>query len=107
MKARYDDLDTRTIALASVVSAIVLLILILAGRAMAYGWAASVEESKFSSARYEDSEQYIAQQKAVLQQFKRVEESTEEGQSAFSRLVIPIDRAVELMSLELKPEPGT
>jgi len=107
MLARYDDLDTRTIALSSVVSAIVLLILILAGRAVAYSWAAAVEDGKYQSAKYEESDQAIADQKAVLKEFAKVERPAEEGQEASSRLVIPVDKALELIIPELTAKPST
>lgn len=107
MTARYDDLDTRTIALASIVSAIVLLILILAGRAVAYGWADSVEQERFESAKYEEADRWIASQKAVLSDFSKVDVPGDEKQPASSRLVIPIDRAIELVRQELTAKPST
>ena len=107
MLARYDDLDTRTIALSSVISAIVLLILILAGRAVSYSWAAAVEDGKFETAKYVESDQAIADQKAVLKEFAKVEQPAEEGQEASSRLVIPMERALDLISQELTAKPST
>ena len=105
--ARYDDLDTRTIAYASVLSAVVLLILILAGRAMAYAWESAVEAQKVGGARYTVAEQEIANQKQVLQQSATLEEVVEEGQPPVTRRVIPIDRAFELVREEPAAAAGT
>jgi hypothetical protein len=107
MLARYDDLDTRTIALASILSAIVLLILILAGRAVAYSWASVIEDEKYLSAKYQEADQVIADQKAVLKDFATVEQPAQEGQEASSRQVIPIERAMELIGKELVAKPST
>ncbi len=106
--ARYDDLDTSTIALSAVVSAVVLLILILAGRAVSYAWENSAEERKSQATVYHDADNAIAQQKSVLSEFGMVEiPAEEEGQDAAKRIVIPIDRAYELIRQELSQPPNT
>jgi hypothetical protein len=105
--ARYDDLDTTAIAHFSIVSTVVLFILILAGRALSYGWAYSFEEARSRTARYTVSEREIARQKALLADFSTVEEPAEEGQEPGSRLVIPVSKALELVSQEIAAEPST
>jgi len=81
--------------------------LILAGRALAYGWSASVEEERYQFSKYVEADQWIASQKAVLNEFSKADIPGEDGQAASSRLVIPIDRAVELVRPELTAESGT
>lgn len=105
--ARYDDLDTTAIAHFAVVSSIVLFILILAGRALSYGWSHSFEEARSRTARYTVSEREIERQKALLSDFASVEDSAEEGQEPASRLIIPVSKALELVSQELAAESGT
>jgi hypothetical protein len=115
--ARYDDLDTTSIGFAAVISSVVLLILILLGRAIAYGWANSAEDRKSQTARYVISETEIARQKALLAEFAQVrleEVESAEGEAASEpeeessvRLVIPVGNALELVSEELSSEPST
>ena len=106
--ARYDDLDTKTIAIAAVLSSIVLVILLLAGRAMAYAWEYSYEEERAAKAKYLVSDDTIAAQKSQLTSYAEVQvEATEEGQQPTRRLVIPIEKAKELVRGELAPKPKT
>lgn len=106
--ARYDDLDTRTIGMAAVISSIVLFILILAGRAMAYAWQGTYEEELLVNARYETSENEIAAQKAVLTKTgKVIDPPVKEGANPTERNVMPIDKALQLIGKELSTQPKT
>lgn len=108
--ARYDDLDTTAIAQFTVVSSVILLILILAGRAVSYGWSNSFEENRSRSARYTVSEREISRQKSLLAEFGTVEETIdqEDGEPESSkRFVIPVSKAIEFVKQELAAESGT
>jgi hypothetical protein len=105
--ARYDDLDTTAIAQFAVVSSVVLLILILAGRALAYGWAHSYEEARSQTARYTVSDREIERQKALLADYATLEEVGQEGQDGTKRFVIPVSRALELVGQELGSQSST
>jgi hypothetical protein len=106
--ARYDDLDTKTIAIAAIVSSIVLVVLILGGRALSYTWQSYAEELRTEKARYTTSDEAIAAQKAVLQTSGKVQDPPlQEGTEPVTRLVVPVSAAQELISKELGTQPKT
>ena len=64
--ARYDDLNTSSIAYATFVSAVVLLVVILLVQALTYNWILGEDERKLSNSHYISSDAEIANQKAKL-----------------------------------------
>lgn len=106
--ARYDDLDTKTIALSAIVSSIVLFLLILGGRAMSYAWQNSAEDARRETSKYAVSDAEIAAQKELLKKSGKVEDPpAQEGGSPVVRDVLPIDQALRLVAEELSSKPGT
>lgn len=105
--ARYDDLDTRAIALSTVLSTILLVIILMAARAMAYAWEYSFDEERAATAKYTVSDNEIAAQKDRLKNYTTVAVEGEEGQQPSTRNVIPIERAQEIVRQELTAKPKT
>jgi|694.fasta_scaffold00033_66 hypothetical protein len=105
--ARYDDLDTRTIALSTIMSSIFLVIILLAARAMAYAWEYSYEEERAATAKYTVSDKEIEAQKDRLKSYTTDTVEGEEGQPPSTRNVIPIQRAQEFVRQELTAKPKT
>ncbi len=106
--ARYDDLDTKSIALTTVISSIVLVVLILAGRALSYTWQSFSEEKRTRTAKYSVSDQEIADQKAVLTKAGTVQDPpAKEGDKPTDRIVLPIEKAQQLIGKELSTQPKT
>ncbi|MEZ6138190.1 MAG: hypothetical protein R3C53_25175 [Pirellulaceae bacterium] len=134
--ARYDDLDTTTIAYTTFVSCILLLIIILLGRALCYAWIEAEDDRKLANARYESSDQLIREQKAKLAMYEKVQvevppapNATTDGGAGDAanadpaesdagkdkepeivteeRLRIPIDQAKALLLKELGKSPTT
>ena len=120
-KNRYDDLNTGAIAYATFVSCIVLLVTILAVRALCFAWVESEEASKLAEASYTTADNVISEQQSRLVGYdKRMVEITVpvDGQAespdgavemetkAEERIQIPISRAKELIFDELGAEGG-
>ncbi len=111
--ARYDDLNTTAIAYATFVGAIVLLVLILLGRALCYSWVESEDEHKLANAHYEVSDTKISEQKSLLGGYHKVQveigEATKDKPAETKQVLhIPIERAKELLLGEMhKSEPST
>lgn len=103
--ARYDDLNTGAIAYATFVSSVLLLVIILLVRALCYSWVEAEDARKLSEAHYYSADRMISEQKATLSGYKKetVEVPAEDGADAQAepvsteRLLIPIDRAKELI----------
>lgn len=106
--ARYDDLDTKAIAIATLISCILLVVLILAGTAISYDWQNSAEEGRTAKAKYTASDEAIAAQKALLQTSGQIQDPPlQEGGEPVTRIAVPIDRAQDLISKELGTQPKT
>ena len=116
--ARYDDLNTRAIAYTTFVSAIILLLIILLGRALCYAWIENEDERKLADAHYVSSDQIIREQKETLADYKKVQVElppleTEDPAAppaeplTEERVHIPIDHAKNLLLKELSSEPST
>jgi hypothetical protein len=100
--ARYDDLDTKTIAFSAVISSVILLILILGGRALAYSWEFYVKDERLNNAVYHSSNEAISAQKGLLNKSGQVEDPpVKEGDKPVVRNVVPIKQAEELVAKEL------
>ena len=64
--ARYDDLNTSSIAYATFISAVVLFVVILLVQALTFNWLLGEEERKFAKSHYISADAEIAKQKAKL-----------------------------------------
>lgn len=107
--ARYDDLNTSAIAYATFVSSVLLLVIILLVRALCYSWVEAEDARKLSGAHYSSADQMISEQKATLSGYKKetievpAEDAAADAQTqpvSTERLLIPIDRAKELILQE-------
>jgi hypothetical protein len=117
--ARYDDLNTRAIAYTTFVSSILLIIIILLGRALCYTWIESEDQRKLAEAHYITSDQAISEQKAAIAKYERSKVeiapadngSTDPNQKLEplfeDRLHIPVDDAKKIILEELKSPPQT
>ena len=112
--ARYDDLNTGMIAYSSFIGCVILLVLILLGRALCYAWVENEDDRKLAKASYEASDATISEQLSQLADYQRVKPATEETDEQDStaaesdaagepaeRLVIPIERARDLLLKEM------
>ncbi len=109
--ARYDDLNTRSIGYAALVSTIILLLIILALRALCYGWIEGEVQQRLANARYPDSDQVLEQQRELIETYGKVvvelpppPEKPDAEPRKEERLRIPVDRAAELLLKELSQE---
>lgn len=106
--ARYDDLHTGTIAYATFLSSIVLVVIILLIRALCYYWVESEEARKLVDAHYETSDQEISDQKQMLDGYQKVKIEIPAMGDAEARteekLHIPLSRAKELLIEEWSGE---
>ncbi|MFN3193740.1 MAG: hypothetical protein ACE361_24720 [Aureliella sp.] len=105
-KNRYDDLYTGTIAYATLLSCIVLVITILGIRALCCAWVEGEEERKTANAHYLSSDQEIGEQKARLVGYgKSTVEVAGSGEGAAPETVevirIPIEEAKSALLNEL------
>ena len=122
--ARYDDLETGSIAYATFLSCILLIIIILLVRALCYSWLEGEDDRKLADAHYVTADAEISEQKSNLSGYKKVmvevmPPPAEDGQPSAAadepkleeRIRIPIDRAKELLLEELSktksPQPST
>lgn len=114
--ARYDDLDTKTIAYTTFVSTVLLVVIILCVQALCYNWLDSVEEARITDQGYKNSDATIREQLLKLDgyQWAEVPVAAEPGQpepkageppKTVKKLQIPIERAKQLLLNELK-KPG-
>lgn len=112
--ARYDDLNTTAIAYTTFISSILLVIIILLGRALCYVWIETEDQRKLSTASYEVSDRLIGEQKSMLSGYQtvRVELPPAEGADPAAapqyeeRVRIPIEKAKELLLKDLAAEPS-
>ncbi|MEC8553996.1 MAG: hypothetical protein VXZ82_03210 [Planctomycetota bacterium] len=101
---RYDDLYTGTIAYATFLSCIVLVVTILGVRALCYAFVEGEEQRKTEGIHYVAADDVISEQKARLDGYRQetveVMVTKEDGTlvpSSEQRLRIPIGRAKELI----------
>jgi hypothetical protein len=64
--ARYDDLNTSAIAYATLISAVLLLVIILLVQALTYNWILGEDQRKLTDSHYTEADTEIAKQKAKL-----------------------------------------
>lgn len=113
--ARYDDLNTGPIAYAAFVSSVLLLVIILLVRALCYSWVEAEDEKKLAAAHYSSADSEIVAQKARISRYGKqsVVVAPPEGQAPeggepmeVQRLVIPVERAKDMLLKDLKAEPN-
>lgn len=112
--ARYDDLNTGAIAYSTFVGAILLLIIILLGRALCYAWIEREDARKVANASYTASDQKVSNQRGELAEYRTRTIQLASGDEGFGEepeekelLVIPIERAKELVLEEVGESPKT
>ena len=71
--ARYDDLKTGTIAYATFISAVLLLVIVLLLQALTFSWIEGEEVRKLTEGHYTAADEKITRQKAQLDQYAEVE----------------------------------
>ncbi len=70
--ARYDDLNTNSIAYATFISAVLLFVIILLIQALTYNWITGEEERKLATSHYVSADAEIEKQKAKLEGYQQV-----------------------------------
>ncbi len=104
--ARYDDLNTSVIGYATILSALLLVVIIVGVEALCYHWE-NVEEKNKEKYEYVTSTQVLDQQKKSLSQYEWVKvpapepEKGKEKEPDGKRLQIPLERAQEIILSEL------
>ena len=116
--ARYDDLDTTAIAYTTFVSTVILVIIILLGRALCYSWLESEEERKLGQANYVAADRAIGEQLSVLDGYQKVQvelpgqpdpsnPEAEVAPQVQEKVRIPISKAKELVLEQYQVKPST
>jgi hypothetical protein len=109
--ARYDDLNTSTIAYATLVSCLGLVLIVLLLQSLTFGWIGAEEHRKLVESHYTASDEDIALQKSKLNRYAEelVEiippadpaSTTPPKPVQVPRLHIPISQAQALLKKEL------
>lgn len=104
--ARYDDLNTNSIAYAVVVSSLVLLVAVLGMQALSYSLESYEQARKMQTTEYTRAKRTLSEQADSLSgyyQEQTFESESGEGAEAVvsERIQIPIERAKELILKEL------
>lgn len=109
--ARYDDLNTSSIAYATLVSTIVLLIVVLLVQALTYNWLVGEDQRKLTETHYHSADNEIARQKSKLESYGPAEalpkpEGQQQAEPAAEakkdRYKIPLKQAQILIMQESK-----
>ncbi|MCA9192966.1 MAG: hypothetical protein KDB03_14420 [Planctomycetales bacterium] len=107
--ARYDDLNTGAIAYSVVAGSVLLLLIIIAVKALCNGMIETEEENKLAKSHYETSDAEITRQRQLMAAYDKIvtEQTDENGKPIkVERYVIPIDQAREIVLHEMAT-PGT
>lgn len=114
--ARYDDLNTKAIAYATLLSCILLVIVIFGLQALTFAWINGEEEQRLENSHYTSSDKEIARQKEELAGYDKIKVEVipetdpnaptpnpgEEPKAIMEdRVHIPVDRAGQLLLKEL------
>jgi hypothetical protein len=109
--ARYDDLKTGPIAYAALVSTILLLVIILLVRALCYSWIEAEDAKKLAEAHYFAADVEVSRQKEQISSYRKEivpatspTENEDVQPAEEERLVIPVERAKELLLQDLRVE---
>ena len=87
--AAYDDLDTRQIWVVGIISAVLTAVTILAVQVLYYALLNWHDEAKLAGSEYTQSIDHIEKQELSLSEYGRAKEG---------QILIPIDRAMELVA---------
>ncbi len=109
--ARYDDLNTSSIAYATLVSCLGFFLLVVFIQALTFGWINGEDQRKLEASHYYSADSEIAAQKAKLNNYAQVEVevippapagSTESpAPEKQTRIHIPVSQAQQLLKKEL------
>lgn len=108
--ARYDDLNTKTIAYATIFSGWLLVLVIFLVQGLSYYWESTEEARKRDRSEYTSSLKVLQDQRASMSKYEWVSlppPEVTEGQTAPEpqrRLQIPIERAKELILQEVSSQ---
>lgn len=109
--ARYDDLNTSTIAYATLLSCLGLLLTVLLIQALTFGWINGEEQRKLAESHYTTADEDIAAQKSKLAAYAEemieiippteANSTTPPKPEQVKRIHIPISQAQALLKNEL------
>jgi hypothetical protein len=112
--ARYDDLNTKMIGLATFLSSILLVVIIVGVQALSYYWETSEYERKSAGSEYTQATQVLESQRQVLAGYGAFElpaDPADPNSKMVKKFKIPIERAMELTVEKWKEkvaaQPGT
>lgn len=107
--ARYDDIDTKFVFFATLVSCLLLVAILQGTQAICYYMANAEEQRKLESSEYVDSIKVISEQKDSLAGYKKVTVPPATGPDGkpvstepSTKIQIPLERAQELILEEAK-----
>ena len=107
--ARYDDLDVKFIAFATVISCLLLVAILQGTQALCYAMVNAEQEKKLEMSEYTSSKAVISEQLQSLTGYQKVPVPPAIGSDGkpvasgpTSRLQIPLERATELLLQEAK-----
>ena len=107
--ARYDDLNTSIIGYASILSALLLVVIIVGVEGLSYQWE-NDEEARKESYEYTSSLEILDAQRKSMSKYEWVTvpapepEKGKEKEKDGKRLQIPVERAQELILKELSKD---
>ena len=111
--ARYDDLNTSMIGYATILSALLLVVIIVGVEALSYAWENHEDDRKQMGYEYATSIEKLQSQRDSLNKLEWVVVPApepgpgEQPKAATKRLQIPIDRAIEVVLEESKKPSST
>ncbi|MDZ4847736.1 MAG: hypothetical protein SGI77_00440 [Pirellulaceae bacterium] len=107
--ARYDDLDTKFIAFATLISCLLLVAVLQGTQALCYNMTNVEEARKLDASEYHSSTAVLTEQRKSLNVYEKVAVPPALGSDGkpvvggpTSRLQIPLERATELLLQEAK-----
>lgn len=107
--ARYDDIDTKFVFFATLVSCLLLVAILQGTQALCYFMANAEEARKLGSSEYVESTKVISEQQASLTGYQKVAVPPASGsdgkansEKPSTKIQIPLDRAAELLLEEAK-----
>jgi hypothetical protein len=105
--ARYDDIDTKVLWFATIISCLLLVAVLQGTQALCYNMTNAAEERKLQDREYSSSTGIIGEQKLSLNGYRKVEVPAPLGvdgkpvsDKPVTQLQIPLERAKELLLQE-------